>query len=185
MPPMKTRVNAYMSCCRGWTEVATVVTAQKLGRPALDKRGLTLVELIVVIAILGVLALMALPAFSEFRDKVKISRTVGEIRSLEKDLIAYAADNGRYPDNLAVINRNNLKDPWGHGYAYYLIPLDHTGAYKEYGGTGWLNNDFDLYSMGVDGLTDNEIVAPPAKNDSSDDIVRGGDGGVVELGSEW
>jgi prepilin-type N-terminal cleavage/methylation domain-containing protein len=182
---MKTQVKADMNYRRGWRESAIIVTAKKLGSFAFGKRGFTLVELIVVCAVLGILATMAFPALADLKNKANISRCIAEIRGLEKDIFAYWSDAARFPNGLAEINRDTVKDPWGNLYVYYPIPdAVHTGAYKEYGVNGFLNDDFDLYSWGADGDTSHEIVFP-GKNKSSDDVVRGGSGSFVELGSEW
>lgn len=182
---MKTQVKADMNYRRGWTVRVVTVTANKLGRFPFDKRGFTLVELIVVCAVLGILATMAFPAIADLKNKANISRCIAEIRGLEKDIFAYWSDAAKFPDGLVNIKRDNQKDPWGNSYVYYPIPnAAHTGAYPEYGG-GWLNDDFDLYSKGANGLTAHSIISPPLTNNSSDDIVRGGSGSVVELGSQW
>lgn len=181
---MKTQLKANFIYHRELTEVIIAMAAQKLRGLTLGKQGFTLVEILVVCAVIGILASIALPAFSDLKDKANISRSVAEIRGLEKDIYAYSTDAAKYPDSLVDINRNNQRDPWGNLYIYYKIPdAAHTGAYKEWGGTGFINDDFDLYSWGADGVTAHEITV--GHNDSSDDIIRGRNGGVVELGSEW
>lgn len=176
---MKTKEKAKMKYYKKWTEWAITVTAKKPGWLTLDKRGMTLIELIVVCTILGVLATMALPIYADIKDKAKVAKGETEIRGLEKEIYAYNLDNGFYPSGLDKIGKDKQKDPWGKPYVYYLIPADLSGAYMDWTGTN-LNTDFDLYCEGKDGLT-NFIADPSSIDTSYDDIVRAGNGSLVVL----
>jgi len=74
---------------------------------------------------------------------------------------------------LADVGLGNKLDPWGHPYGYLNLgdKKGHGHARKDHSLVP-INTDFDLYSMGPDGLT-----APPltAKH-SRDDIVRANNG---------
>jgi general secretion pathway protein G len=141
--------------------------------------GFTLVELIVTMVIIGIVAALAIPAYSRFVENTKVSRVIAEIRGLEKDILARMADGNPLPNSLADVGRGALRDPWGNFYQYLKI-VDPDAA-RDNGFFVSLNSDFDLYSLGPDGLSDLDISADSSK----DDVVRVGDGGWVGRGADF
>ncbi len=63
-----------------------------------NKKGFTLVELVVVIAILGILAALAVPKLTASRDKAKWSAHAANIRTIESAIAMYEADGGKRAD---------------------------------------------------------------------------------------
>lgn len=82
-----------------------------------NKKGFTLIELMIVVAIIGILAAIAIPNFLTFRLKAKTSEAksnLGAIRTVEE---AYKAEEDEYYPNGAQIalypgNRGPLKQVW-------------------------------------------------------------------------
>jgi general secretion pathway protein G len=155
-------------------------------RPNEQDEGFTLVELIIVIAIISTLAAIAVPLYYVYIEKAKIAKACGDIRTMEKEIIAFQSSSaggqgGILPDSLADIDRGNLKDPWGNPYQYANHDNIPPGERRKYKSTVPLNTDFDLYSMGP-----NEITKPPVTTPAgNDDIIRAGDGEYVGPASEY
>jgi len=114
-----------------------------------DGSGFTLVEIMVVVVIIGLLAAIIAPNVIGNIDKALVTRTQGDIRSIETALNLYRLDNFRYPttdEGLQVLvaglggGKNYLSsvptDPWSNPYLY-LYP----GQQRE----------FDVFSYGADG----------------------------------
>lgn len=137
--------------------------------------GFTLVELLMVVALIGILATLSIPAYTVFIDRAKNGRAKSEVRLLETEINAYRFDTNSFPANLAAINRAGLLDPWGNAYVYSPTPV------RERFGEP-LNDDYDLCSMGRDGLTpaDGLLIGSGA-----DDLVRGRNGIFVGSGAEF
>ncbi|MHB8411164.1 MAG: prepilin-type cleavage/methylation domain-containing protein [Candidatus Acidiferrales bacterium] len=114
---------------------------------------------------------------------VKVARAVGDINAIEADLAAYEASNsGNLPNSLAGIGRGNMLDPWGHPYQYLnFATAKGNGAFRKDRFLVPLNSDYDLYSMGRDGLSQPPITAKV----SQDDIIRANDGSFVGLASQY
>jgi prepilin-type N-terminal cleavage/methylation domain-containing protein len=68
----------------------------KIGRFG-DKRGFTLIELMIVIVIVGVLAAISIPNFLRMRMNARIGRTAAELKGLSAGFAAYAAQHGDFP----------------------------------------------------------------------------------------
>ena len=66
----------------------------KFFRKQMNKKGFTLIELIVVIAILGILAAIAIPRFSGVQDGAADETHQANIRTIESAANLYVADNG-------------------------------------------------------------------------------------------
>jgi general secretion pathway protein G len=142
--------------------------------------GFTLVELIVITVIIGVLAAIAIPAYSRFVEKTRVTRVVAEIRSLEKDILASTVEGNSLPNSLNDIGRGALRDPWGNFYQY--LKIDDPGVARlDMLGILPLNSDFDLYSLGPDGVTQQSV----SETNSLDDVLRAGNGGWIGLGTDF
>lgn len=155
----------------------------KLLRRALrgqNEKGFTLIELIVVSGILGVLVTLAIPSYAYIKTRVKVATTASELSGLQTEIIAYNLENGTFPNSLNDVNTGILLDPYGRPYQYLRIDTN-PGLERENGFGAALNSDFDVYSLGVDGLSSQAVDDP----DSLDDIVRGSDGGFFGLGMNF
>lgn len=135
-----------------------------------SRQAFTLVELIVVTAILGVLALMAIQSFTHYTVVVKNNRCIADIRILDKAIVSYYLEKNVWPATLQEAGVGGQLDPWQRSYEYQL----HDGGVtplKDFADNR-LNNDYDLYTKGADGLSDTDSDNAAA----ADDIVRTNDG---------
>ena len=64
----------------------------------LNKKGFTLIELIVVIAILGILAAVIIPRFGGFTDKARATQALTEAKQIATALDGYFAENNEWAD---------------------------------------------------------------------------------------
>lgn len=80
-----------------------------------NKKGFTLLELMIVIAIVGILATLAQPMFKTAVRKSKEAALKEDLFNMRNVMDQYYADNGKYPDSL-----NDLVDK---GYIR-SIPID-------------------------------------------------------------
>ena len=121
-----------------------------------NRRGFTLIELMVVITILGILAVLILPRITGQTDEARRTATKVQIKNIEQALHLFELDNGFYPTTEqgldALVKKPTIgripgryreggymakvpKDPWGTPYVY-VSPGAH--------------GDFDLISFGAD-----------------------------------
>ncbi len=157
-----------------------------------DNRAFTLLEILIVMAIIITLAAMGIPAFADAIDSAYVAQAIGDIRTLQIEITRYAVVMGELPDSLNELGISDLVDPWGNQYVY----LNFANAAKDskWGGseTGTgkprkdrflvpINTTYDLYSMGEDGETDEDLLA----DKSQDDVVRGNDGSFIGLASQF
>jgi len=70
-----------------------------------NKKGFTLIELMIVVAIIGILAAIAIPAYGNYTRKAKVTEVTNAMGAVGNALIEYFQDQGTYPDlaNLATI----------------------------------------------------------------------------------
>ena len=145
--------------------------------PGKDRRGFTLLEIVMIAGIVGLLAALALPKVAESRAQGFNSRAIADLAMLASELQAYDP----LPATLADIGRDQYLDPWGNPYQYLPIRGTGNGGFRKDGNLVPINSDFDLYSLGPDGRS----VGPLTAQVSRDDIVRANNGGFVGLASEY
>jgi general secretion pathway protein G len=117
-----------------------------------NKRGFTLVELMLVVIIIGVLVAMVMPRLAGRTEQARQAAARADIEAnIGSALDLYEIDNGAYPESLNALMEKpstaaNWKgpylkkrpvDPWGNQYVYKF-----PGAH----------GDYDLSSNGKDGV---------------------------------
>jgi len=79
-----------------------------------NKRGVTLIELLIVVLILGALAAIAIPRLSQSADTARKNACATNIDIINSQIELYAADNdGAYPATLTVITNSTTYFPDG------------------------------------------------------------------------
>lgn len=150
-------------------------------KPLHTPNGFTLIELMISIAIVGILSAIAIPNFLSAREKARMIQAVSEIKHLEKEIMRFMGDNGRWPLNLGELNWTAPDDPWGNPYQYTPVAGTPVGALRKDRFLVPVNTDFDLYSMGPDGRS----VPPFTAKQSRDDIVRANNGGYIGYAQDY
>ncbi len=130
------------------------------------QNGFTLLELILVVIILSTLAMMVVPRLMGRSEEARLAAARADVRAnISTALDLYELDNGQYPSTaqgLAALKtrpeqppsprnwrgpymkKGSLKDPWGNPYQY-RAPGTH-------------NADYDLSSLGPDGVVSADDV---------------------------
>jgi general secretion pathway protein G len=138
--------------------------------------GFTLLESLIVVAIIAALAALAIPSYMSSRNKAKIAMAISEIKLIEKKIMNFWAENDELPNSLNDIGLDQLSDPWYRPYQYLRIDGGTTpglnGIRRRDKNANPVNSDFDLYSLGRDGVTTAQFTG----NEAHDDIVRANNG---------
>jgi len=95
-----------------------------------NKKGFTLIELMIVVAIIGILAAIAIPNFMKFQAKAKQSEAKTNLGAIYVAQLAYFANSNTYADLVAVqdpitCNRAVVGGP----SLYVTAPDDGSGAF--------------------------------------------------------
>lgn len=128
------------------------------------QRGFSLIEIMVVLVIIGLLVSIVAPNVLDQADEARVQKVHADFNAIQVALKMYKLDNFNYPTTeqgldalvekptLDPVPRNWKKsgylpqmpvDPWGNPYLYLSPP--------EFG-----SGEFDIYTLGADGLTGGE-----------------------------
>lgn len=132
-----------------------------------NRRGMTLIEIMIVLAIIGSIAALLLPNITGQLDKSKVKETRIQMTQIVNALSMYYTDCGKYPQSLEGLTKadancgnwgpqpyytKKLTDPFGNEFVYEL-----NGA------------EYSLKSLGKDGR---EGGSDFAKDISLDDLEK-------------
>jgi general secretion pathway protein G len=127
-----------------------------------DRRGFTLIEIMVVVVILGLLAALVVPKLIGRTEEAKRTQAAVQMKNIEQALELFKLDNGFYPATdqglqaLVTIPESGRipknyrkggyldrvpKDPWNNDYIY-VCPGTH--------------GEFDITTYGADGVPGGE-----------------------------
>jgi general secretion pathway protein G len=125
----------------------------------------TLLELMVVVVILGILAAFIVPRISKRPEDARVTKARIEISNLEQALELYYLDTGVYPSTeqglralIEIPDTGDIPENWKSGgyLAKSKVPRDPWGNEYVYMAPGTHNGDYDLYSLGKDGIEGGE-----------------------------
>jgi len=118
-----------------------------------NRKGFTLVELLVVMVIIGLIAALVGPRLFPKLGKGKQSAAKAQIELLGQALDHFRLDTGRYPTTLEGLNAlavNPGVEKWDGPYLKKGLPTDPWGKSYNYQCPG-TRGEYDLYSYGRDG----------------------------------
>jgi general secretion pathway protein G len=136
--------------------------------------GFTLVEIMIVVIIIGLLAAFIVPQYMSRVDEARVTKTRDDIQAISTALTLYRLDNFTYPtteQGLSALvqkpNDPNVKN-WRTGGYLQRLPKDPWGSAYQYALPGTHGGEFDLYSLGADGMPGGDGVNADIGNWNAD-----------------
>jgi general secretion pathway protein G len=127
-----------------------------------EQQGFSLVEILVVLVIMGLLVSVVAPTVLNRADEARVQKVYADFANIQTALKLYRLDNFLYPTSEqgleALVNATTLEpEPRNFKQGGYLdrLPVDPWGRPYLFLSPGE-NGEFDLYSMGADGLSGGE-----------------------------
>ncbi len=131
-----------------------------------DRRGFTLIEIMLVVIIIGALAAMIVPRMAGRSEQAKVAVAKADLSNIATALKLYELDNGSFPttaQGLAALRERSSAVPvprnWNGPYLE-KDPVDAWGSAYVYAAPGTHRQDYDLSSKGKD------------PNSAEDDVVN-------------
>jgi general secretion pathway protein G len=129
-----------------------------------QRRGLTLVEVMLVLVILMIIASLAVTAYGPIQRKAYRNAAKTQIGAFKTPLESYRLDIGDFPSTSQGLGAlrdqpSDVRDPnkWKGPYLGDLVPLDPWGNPYQYEYPGRHQNDYpDIWSWGPDGADNTE-----------------------------
>lgn len=136
----------------------------RFNKLATNKKGFSLIEIMMVLGVIGAIMALILPRIQEGRDNSAIKNTKIKLAEIENKINEYQADCGKLPSSLEFMvkdvadcknwtsnknAKNLLKDEWNTDIVYEIsgngFNIKSLGKNKKEGGEG---PDKDFYSQG-------------------------------------
>lgn len=152
-----------------------------------SQKAMTLIELMLVIAVLGVIVTIAIPSYRSYIDKTNNALAASQLVAIKSVIERFYLEKHRYPATLLEIAAtlpNNGLDPWDNKYVYLNIADNwpqSRGPSRKDRNINPINTQYDLYSMGKDGLTKKQV----SQKDSLDDVILARDGRFIGLAADF
>lgn len=114
----------------------------------MNKKGFSLLEIIVVLSVLGIMAAVIIPSISGPLNKSKVIASYSRVVSVQMSIDRYKKVTGNYPGSIATLVPEYLeseipdKDAWGNSYYYDSA----TGKYSSVGPDGQGGTADDIYA---------------------------------------
>lgn len=144
--------------------------------------GFTMAEMAIVLLIAAVLIAIGIPTFDTYIEKSRVIQGALDINDMSKTIKQFERKTGALPEALADVGFDDKRDPWGRPYEYHnLRTMNGNGQARKDKVLKPLNSDFDLYSIGRDGLTHPSLLNAASR----DDVVRARDGSFVGTAQEF
>lgn len=139
-------------------------------------QGFSLVEILVVLVILGLLVSVVAPTVLNRADDARVQKVYADFANIETALKLYRLDNFVYPtteQGLEALVEATTLDPEPRNFKQggYLerLPIDPWGRPYLYLSPGE-RGEFDLYSLGADGLSGGESQNADLGNWDGDEL---------------
>ena len=133
-----------------------------------------------VAAVALIVGSFAVPAFTGYVERSRVARAVSDIGTMSLKLHRWQQDVHLLPENLAQAGIFGV-DPWGRPYVYLRAADARRAELRKDDERVPINTDFDLYSLGPDGVSAVALPAAPSR----DDVVRAANGAYIGVAANY